>query len=138
MNYLCLPFQPSYGKFDQVNNRSGKIDGVEFEVNESVSTAPNAYCAVCKVIKRVALLMIPMRTECPDGWIKEYNGYIMSQMSYNMRRTEYTCVDENPYLKNETGKWEKGGFLHFVGMNSKVGSEQTVYQNKLNCVVCTV
>ena len=33
-NYLCLPENPKYGRIDRADNNQGKIDGVEFELNE--------------------------------------------------------------------------------------------------------
>ena len=36
--------------------------------------------------------MIPAKTTCPSGWIREHYGYLMSESTPN-RRSEYACVD---------------------------------------------
>jgi len=39
--------------------------------------------------------MIPARTQCPDGWIVEYTGYLVSDRN-NHTRSSYVCIDEAP------------------------------------------
>jgi len=46
---------------------------------------------------RSTVLMIPARTQCPDGWTTEYAGYLASEWSASSRkRSSYVCWDEAP------------------------------------------
>ena len=83
--------------------------------------------------------MIPATTVCPDGWTREYHGYLMAQKKY-LRRTEYICVDKKPDLTVGTQNWGKGAFLHFV--ETKCGAlpcdiDSYTENYELSCVVCT-
>jgi len=58
-----------------------------------------APCAVCYVSRRSTILMVPARTQCPDGWTTEYAGYLVSGLRGNIRpahRSSYICLDEAP------------------------------------------
>ena len=147
-NYLCLPEKPKYGKYDSAFNRGSRafIYGVEFELGDSnvfdESDKPghfNAFCSVCKVEEKSSTIMVPATTSCPDGWNREYQGYLMAQKRY-LKRTEYICVDRKPDLSSKTAKWDKGGFLHFV--ETRCGalpcrSNQYVEYRELPCAVCS-
>jgi len=39
--------------------------------------------------------MIPSHVECPNGWRKEYYGYLMTGRSDLKAATQFTYVDEN-------------------------------------------
>jgi len=60
-----------------------------------------APCSVCYVQGRSTVLVIPARTECPDGWNTEYAGYLVSEYNMNSQgrpryRNNYVCLDEAP------------------------------------------
>ena len=52
-------------------------------------------CAVCHVPRiRTAVHMVLVKYTCPDGWIREYYGYLMA--SYVVfERTQFTCADSD-------------------------------------------
>ncbi|XP_047128044.1 uncharacterized protein LOC100211639 isoform X1 [Hydra vulgaris] len=146
-NYLCLPVLPKYDKHDNESNSKSRafIYGVEFELGDSdifdskyTGQYFNALCSMCDVKERTNTLMIPAVTECPVGWHKEYQGFLMTQKKY-LQRTEYICVDKKPDFIEDTKDWGKGGFLHFV--ESKCGVLPCINSYKdsweLSCVVCT-
>ena len=39
----------------------------------------NVSCAVCYASTRVAVTMIPAKTQCPSTWTLEYSGYLMKK-----------------------------------------------------------
>ena len=39
--------------------------------------------------------MIPSHYVCPDGWNKEYNGFIMAGHYTHEGSSMYYCIDEN-------------------------------------------
>lgn len=85
-NYLCLPEDPQWKTYlagIHANAAEGYIAGVEYEVfnsgvyhNNVFSESNNggnplaqrpAPCAVCYAAGRSTVLMVPARTQCPDG-----------------------------------------------------------------------
>ena len=77
--YLCLPHNPKYDRYNDGNQASGYLYGVEYEVG-SYSGYPfrrnlhdhEAPCVVCFVKSRGSMLMMPARNDCPTGWTEEY------------------------------------------------------------------
>ena len=55
----------------------------------------NMPCALCKVTGRSTTIMIPSRYECPVGWRKEYNGYIMAGYHGQEGSSMYNCIDKS-------------------------------------------
>jgi len=90
----------------------GNIAGIETDFINSGTTRNNIFslannggnalhdnpapCAVCYVGGRSTVLMIPARTQCPDGWTTEYAGYIVSEANSARKRSSYVCWDEAP------------------------------------------
>ena len=110
-------------------------------MNDSTVRTPDAYCAVCTVAGRSDVIMIPCASACPDEWREEYSGYLMSQHNFNMKRTQFVCVDGRPDIDESTEGWGKGGFLHFIEpVCRKSGNitDQMSKNTKLECVVCTI
>ena len=114
-NFLCLPEQPQWKTYlagSQAQSTAGTIAGIEYELfdsgiyhNNIFSESNNggnpllnnpAPCAVCYVGGRSTILMIPARTQCPDGWTAEYAGYLVSEARRYDRRSSYVCWDEAP------------------------------------------
>jgi len=118
-NFLCLPNNPQWKNYI-VGGRAntGEISGIEYELanygayrNNVFSQINNggrnlynnpAPCAVCYVGGRSTVLMIPARTQCPDGWTTQYAGYLVSETDTtdygNRKRSSYVCWDEAPEI----------------------------------------
>jgi len=111
-NFLCLPEDPQWKAYvDGRQSAVGTISGVEnklrnhgghpvfSESNNGGNPLDNypAPCAVCYVVGRSTILMVPARTQCPDGWTTEYAGYLVSEkQSSSRKRSSYICWDEAP------------------------------------------
>ena len=53
----------------------------------------NVPCAVCQSETRSVALLQPGKTSCPQGWTKEYAGYLMAD-EYNNEPRSAICIDE--------------------------------------------
>ena len=114
-NYLCLPEDPQWRNYISGRQvRAGSIIGVEYVQYSSGTKRNNVFsesnnggnslhlkpapCAVCYVGGRSTILMVPARTQCPNGWTTEYGGYLASESIHdtNRKRSSYICVDEAP------------------------------------------
>ena len=76
--------------------------------------------------------MIPSHYVCPDGWHKEYNGYIMAGDNSHEGVGMYYCIDKALEQIQSSGSCETVHYLytvHLYKLNSR-GSE-------LPCIVCT-
>ena len=77
-NHLCMPDNPDYLRFASGNQGRNYVYGVEYEPypSQPFRVNPNVYghnvpCAVCMVVSRCSLLMIPAKTQCPTNWTTE-------------------------------------------------------------------
>ncbi|XP_066299793.1 uncharacterized protein [Branchiostoma lanceolatum] len=127
--------------------------GAEFEVNtDGFFSAENmvagsitnpwnydVLCSVCYVAGRSAHVMIPARTSCPEGWSKEYSGYLMSERHNHPSNKDFICVDGAPNLRTGSSADNNGGLLYPV--ETQCGSLPCGPYNtsgyELTCVVCT-
>jgi len=111
-NHLCLHEDPQWKTYlDGQQAGVGLVAGVEYELYNSGRWQNNVFsesnnggnpllnnpvpCAVCYVQGSSTVLMIPARTECPDGWTTEYTGYVASEQK-SVRPSSYICLDEAP------------------------------------------
>ena len=84
------------------------------------------------------MYVIPARYSCPDGWTREYYGYLMSE-SYQHYRTHYLCVDRSFTVVPKSVKNDKMG-LEFFPVEGRCGTlpcppyEET---KELTFAVCT-
>jgi len=114
-NFLCLHEDPQWKTYIDGDQPSGLLVGVEYELynsgihhNNVFSESNNggnpidqnpAPCAICYVAGRSTILMVPARTQCPDGWTTEYAGYLASAYTGNLdthTRSSYICWDDAP------------------------------------------
>ena len=136
-NYLCMPPDPEYGlSYSPGVQGNSYLYGVEYEATVVPNRANhNAQCAVCLLSDKEVLLMIPAKTSCPDGWTREYYGYLMTE---HIKRTEYVCVDKDmdpvPGSQHHIGS---GHFWHVEGHCDGVPCPPYNNYKELNCVVCT-
>ena len=114
-NFLCLPEDPQWKAYiDGRQSGTGVISGVEYQLHNTGADRNNIFsesnndgnalfnnqapCAVCYVAGRSTILMVPARTQCPDGWTTEYAGYLVSELHYDRKRSNYVCWDEAPEI----------------------------------------
>ena len=140
-NYLCMPDDPDYLRYQPGVQGFSYVYGVEYETYPgqplSAVRDHNAPCAVCYASTRVAVTMIPAKTRCPSTWTLEYSGYLMSQ-HINFHPTMYECVDKNPDSIPGTATDTNGALFRHVEANCN-GMACPPYdpQKELTCAVCT-
>ena len=146
-NYLCLPETPEYDYVRKgAQGNRGYLYGAEYETHEANGSPLqnlinyDVPCAVCDVSNRGRQLMIPAKMTCPDGWTKEYNGYLISEKHDHWRTSEYICMDHDPEAIPGSNANKDGALLYMV--EGRCGSLQCasnkyVDGHELTCVVCT-
>ena len=153
-NFLCPHENPHF----DTDDNSGLLVGVEYQLHRPIQSVfseinndgsplytKSAPCAVCYVEGQSTILMVPARTQCPDGWTTEYAEYLASAYTdsagINKRHySSYICLDEAP----EVGFAHSGGLNHFqaliyvveVGCGTLPCSEY-INNRELACVVCS-
>ena len=82
--------------------------------------------------------MVPSHYECPDGWLKEYSGYIMSGSSGQEGSSMFYCIDEPLEQVKSSGECEDVYHLGTVFIDaSSLLHEPNNGGQELPCVVCT-
>ena len=112
-----MPTAYLYALFEQ-SNRKIPVDAVQYRVGAPINHANhrNMPCALCEATGRGDKIMIPSHYVYPDGWHKEYNGYIMAEIhgSGNEGGSMYECIDEHLEQVTGTGNGEAAHFLYTV------------------------
>ena len=134
-NLMCLP--PTWMTYS--NDRGGQtaIFAVEYEVDGPINHAydRNMPCALCEAIGRGNKIMVPSHYKCPNGWHKEYNGYIMTGHHGHHGGSMYNCVDEHLEQIPGSGGGEAAHELYTVYATGSHVPHNGTYS--LSCVVCT-
>ena len=147
-NYLCLPDEAEYIDslvYNLASQSYSEIFGTEYYLPViDPQHHSNVPCAVCTVLDRAAVVMIPAKASCPTGWTREYYGYLMSQAQAalfirpNEQRTTYECVDKDldsvPGTEGDTGGAQ---FYHVEATCNGLECPPYNTNKELNCVVCT-
>ena len=82
--------------------------------------------------------MIPARTTCPEGWDKEYGGYVMAEAHNHKGRTTYVCVDGDPEVRAGGGANHDGAlFYNAEAACGALPCPPYVHGRELTCVVCS-
>ena len=86
---------------DLVSTSNSVFDESNLGDGNALSGSP-APCAVC-FVNRESILMIPAKMSCPDGWNKEYGGYLVSEASMvdTTERGDYKCLGQS----TRSGRW---------------------------------
>ena len=143
--YLCLPRNPKYDKYQNGRQGAGAVYGTEYQVlhyngnpfDKSLHDH-DAPCAVCFVKSRGSMLMMPARNDCPSGWTKEYHGYLMTSYNGDKHSSEFICVDGNPEYIRGSKQDKNGALLYFVeGVCGSLPCLPYVAGRELTCAVCT-
>ncbi|XP_035668363.1 short-chain collagen C4-like [Branchiostoma floridae] len=144
-NFQCLPTDPEWGRYeDGTQGWKSFMYGAEYQLDTNVPYDKATFhdhdvpCAVCYSLSRHAQLMIPARKTCPEGWMREYGGYLMAERYDQDGRTEFVCMDGEPEVL-PGGEANYNGAL-FYPVEARCGSLPClpyVDGRELTCVVCT-
>ena len=137
-NYLCLPMDPEYN-LPSIAGVQGysPVWGAEYEVPVVGEHNHDVPCAVCHVITRETVLMIPAKTSCPTSWTEEYDGYLMSDQQEDYRKM-FVCVDRAQGSFPGTGADTNGAlFFHTEADCTNLPCPPYNNEQELNCIVCT-
>jgi len=140
-NYLCMPGDPDYLRYESGVQGYSYVYGVEYDSYRGQPLSAvhnhNVPCAVCYASTRVAVTMIPAKTRCPLTWTLEYSGYLMSE-NRGHYRTMYECVDKNPDSIPGSATNTNPALIYHVEANCN-GMACPPYdpQKELTCAVCT-
>jgi len=100
-NMLCLTSSPrSHTYSNGVPITASTLYAAQYLNDSSRTERPSPVpCSVCEVHDASTMLTIPGTNQCPQGWDKEYGGFIMAQSSRaalanNVMKSEYICVDD--------------------------------------------
>ncbi|XP_067931135.1 uncharacterized protein [Watersipora subatra] len=146
-----MPKDPEYNSFSNINHNQwlgSWIAGTEYQTHLYGIFPDNAHdqnvpCARCHTGNRSALMMLPGKRTCPNGWVREYEGYLMTgaRLDHSHMAT-YECVDKEPEFINGHGADTNGALLYFVkpfcsGMATTGHCPPYSEDRELTCVVCT-
>ena len=141
VNYLCLPHNPKYDKYNDGHQSAGYMYGTEYETNHIFKNNiadHEAPCVVCYVKSRGSALMMPARNVCPSGWTKEYHGYLMTEHYAHKKQRDFICVDEDAEYVPGSGANQNGALLYPVeGRCGALPCLPYVDGRELTCAVCT-
>jgi len=90
--------------------------------------------AVCYVEGRSTTLMIPARTQCPDGWTPEYAGYLVSDLN---RRSSYVCLDEAPEVADGGVSQDNARVFPVEVLCGTLQCSVYPTGKELTCIVCS-
>ena len=95
-------------------------------------------CAVCHVTTRHVKVMIPAWKRCPDGWTREYGGYLTSS-HYTHTKATFECMDEAREIIEGSEASRNGALFYTVeaACGSSLPCPKYVHGWALTCVVCT-
>jgi len=152
-NILCLHEDPQWKTYlDGHQTWTAPIGGVEYELfhhNNVFSEINNggrplaenpAPCAVCYVPHRSTVIMIPARTQCPDGWATEYGGYLASDYSApndDRKRSSYICLDEAPEVAVGSISQNHASIFAAEVHCGTLPCSVYLHGRELTCVVCS-
>ena len=143
-NYLCMPNDPDYLAYQPGVQGASTVYGTEYQTGgpwvgplQAVHDH-NVPCAVCYVLTRVAVTMIPAKTQCPSTWTLEYSGYLMSTSRDHHYRTMFECVDKNPeFIPGTAADVPSAVFYHVEASCTGMPCAPYDPQKELTCAVCT-
>ena len=141
-NHLCLPENPDYLQYIPGVQGISPVFGVEYETYPSGAPLYSVYehkapCAMCFTSARVAVLMIPAKTQCPPSWTLEYTGYLMTEYKGH-HRSMFECIDKDPEsVPGIAADTDPILFYHTEATCSELPCPPYHPEKELTCVVCT-
>ncbi|XP_067944987.1 collagen alpha-2(IX) chain-like [Watersipora subatra] len=145
VNYQCMVNDAEYNRGGTPTNPA-YLAGTEFETGtfgifSNSANWQNAPCAVCYAGSRSSTIMVPGKRTCPeDGWIFEYEGYLMSELYTHNHQTTFECVDGQPeYIDGESANEANGADFHFTRAVCDEGVPCPPYNSNMaiTCVIFT-
>ena len=141
---LCLPLDPDYINAPQSTSttRFSTLYGAEYQTHNGPHHNifnQNVPCAVCYASTRVAMIMVPAKTQCPSSWTREYYGYLMTERENpSHHRSSFDCVNVNPDVV-PGGVADTNGALFQYVIATCNGLQCPPYQANrvVSCAVCT-
>ena len=141
--YVCLPNNPKYDKYQDGFQSHSYMYGTEYQIgsNNPFKNKLNdhdAPCAVCYVKSRATQVMIPARNDCPSGWTEEYHGYLMAGYHSHKHSTSFLCIDGEGEFVHGSYANRDGALLYLVeGQCGALPCLPYVAGRELTCAVCT-
>ena len=142
---MCLPEVPEYDETYKhvTSDFRAWVYSAEYQVHDFSPYAGkhdhDVPCAVCRTTNRGSVMMIPAKMNCPAGWTKEYNGFLMAEY-WKHHSSEFVCVDRNPEIRagsitNKDGAlfYPAAGSCGYGNLPCKPYKEGV----ELTCVVCS-
>nr|QAV56626.1 hic24 [Sinohyriopsis cumingii] len=141
-DFLCLPEVPTWGT-NIAAVYMGLIYGAEYELTSghhpfsTVSANDDVPCSVCRT-PRATTIMIPAKSNCYQGWIQEYTGYLMSGYYGHAGPTNYVCVDARPEAVFRGSPDHNGHLMYMVQAScGSLPCPPYVEGRVIACVVCS-
>ncbi|XP_045168682.2 short-chain collagen C4-like [Mercenaria mercenaria] len=143
-NVLCLPKEPQFNSYSpgmsgnylygsEYNARNTYLSDIfGKELNEQ-----DVPCAVCEVTGSSAMMVFPARTECYNGWNKQYSGYLMTSHEAHNKSMDVVCIDSEPEAIHDSSDNENGALFYFVETNGQLFKHGYSKGREMTCVVCT-
>jgi len=133
-NLMCLPPNPMRYSNNQLGDTFAYA--VEYRTGGPINHAlyRNMPCSLCEATGRSTNIMIPSHYVCPDGWHKEYDGYIMAGHHGHEGSSMYYCIDKNLEQIPSSGDSESVQLFYTV---RAFGLYVPNDGYALSCVVCT-
>ena len=138
---ICLPDNPDYLTGRNGVSGNSPLHGAEYEAADGQPFRHlrdhNVPCAVCYASTRVAMLMIPAKTQCPSSWTLEYVGFLMTE-HYNHHRSMFSCMDKDAEsVHGEIANTEGALFYYVEATCNGILCPPYDTQRELTCAVCT-
>ena len=138
---VCLPDDPDYLTPKNGVQGHSPLHGAEYESFSPTALGDlgdhNVPCAVCYASTRVAMLMIPAKTQCRSSWTLEYAGYLMTEY-YGYHRSMFSCMDKDAQgLPGGSGSTDGALFYHVEATCNGILCPPYDTEREMTCAVCT-
>jgi hypothetical protein len=141
-SYLCLPSTAQFSTVVAAVNTAGLVRSGEYELGSYGIPRlrglqdRNVLCASCIATGRRTTMLVPGRRSCPDRWILDYNGYLVSQ-HYTHARAESVCLDYNPEFVQASTANENGALFYPTEVESFPANTTYAANYELTCAQCS-
>ena len=137
-----MPEDPEYLNYAPGVRGHSSVFGTEYDAPQNADPfyslhEDNAPCSLCFVPSKGTVAMVPAKISCPNGWRKEYAGYLMADYRGHARTT-FECIDQNAEAIPGQAARTRGALLYHVEASCN-GMPCPPYdpQKELTCVVCS-